>query len=217
VDRAQAKVILTAAIVVLAVAGNALRASEREPAPPLGLASLAVEAGGGPYADEPLEPAFLDELRAREVLHRTYAPDSDAPVWVFLGYFDRQKEGSQVHSPRHCYPGSGWSIESEPSWPAPWGGDLHSLVVFDGVERRLVLYWFQMRSRVEPDVLPLKIALTRQALVRGAQDVVFASLSTPADAGLAEAHERLLPFARAVQSEIGRLYRERDESHSNHQ
>jgi EpsI family protein len=69
--------------------------------------------------DEALEPQLFDALRAREVLYRTYEPDADEPVWVFAGYFDRQREGSQVHSPRHCYPGSGWNIERETRWPWP--------------------------------------------------------------------------------------------------
>jgi EpsI family protein len=216
-DRGQAKVVLAAAVVVMAVGGNVIRATEPDRTLPLGLASVDVSALGAAHVDEPLEPAFLEELRARDVLHRTYSPESDVPVWMFLGYFDRQKEGSQVHSPRHCYPGSGWNIEAEPTWPAPWGGEVRSLVVHDGTERRLVLYWFQMQSRVEPDVMPLKLELARRAIVRGSQDVVFVSLSTPVDAELAHAAQRLAPFVRAVHSEIDRLYRERDESDPVHQ
>ena len=200
---------------VLALAGNALRATEPQRPTALGLAGIGAHGDSSACVDETLDPEFLAALRARETLYRTCGPDSEAPVWVFLGYFDRQKEGSQVHSPRHCYPGSGWNIEAEPRWPAPWGGgEVHSLVVDDGVERRLVLYWYQLETRTESDVLPLKIELTRRAILRGSQDVVFASLSTPTGPALAEAMGRLAPYARDIHLEIDRLYRERDESHA---
>jgi EpsI family protein len=149
-------------------------------------------------------------LRAREVLFRTYDPAADEPVWLFLGYFDRQKEGSQVHSPRHCYPGSGWNIEREMETPAPWRqGVLHALVVHNGTERRLVCFWYQTPSGIVGDVFQLKLALTKQALLRRPQDVVFASVSTPFSADLERALARATDLARDIESEIARLYREK--------
>ena len=150
-------------------------------------------------------------LCAREVLYRVYTASNGEPVWLFLGYFDRQKEGSQVHSPRHCYPGSGWNIESEPRWDAPWGeGTVASLVVSDGSERRLVVYWYQMDTITETDVLPLKLEMTRRAILRRPQDVVFASISMPADTDLPDTMSRLAPIVRDIHADINRLYRERN-------
>lgn len=210
-DRSRAQVTLVLAVAALALAGNALRAGEPGPSPALRLSAMQVEAAGASVAEEALERDFLDALGAREVFYRTYAPDSDTPVWVFAAHFDRQKEGSQVHSPRHCYPGSGWSIEAEPAWPSPWGGgEVHSLVVNDGVERRLVVYWFQLPARVVADVLPLKFALARQAMARSPQDVVFVSVSTPVSTDPAGAMERMVPAVRGVHAGIERLYRERE-------
>ena len=214
--RTRASVMLVVLLALLAVAGNALRAHAPHSAAGIGLPGVVIDDAVG-YVDEPLDTDFQEVLRAREVLYRTYGPDSDTPVWVFLGYFDQQREGSQVHSPRHCYPGSGWNIESEPRWTAPWGnGEIRSLVVGDGVEHRLVLYWYQLTSRIESDVLPLKVELTRQAIVGGSQDVVFASISTPTGPAVAEAMTRLTPYARSVHSELIRLYRERDETDPRH-
>ena len=36
-------------------------------------------------------------------------------VWLFIGYFGTQHENSQIHSPKHCYPGAGWNILDEGS------------------------------------------------------------------------------------------------------
>ena len=204
-DRTRAQIVIAGSLVLIALAGNVLRATEPGTSSGIRLASISTPAAG-PYTEEPLERDFLETLRARDVTFRVFGND-DEPVWLFLGYFDRQKEGSQVHSPRHCYPGSGWNIESEPRWESPWGGKpLHALVVNDGVERRLVLYWYQLRTATESDVLPLKVELTRRALLRQPQDVVFASISTPTGADVRATMERLVPLARDVHSEIDRLY-----------
>ena len=210
-DRTRAQILIVMSLGALAAAGNTLRATAPEAAAELRLAEIDTPAAGA-YTEETLDREFLDTLRARAVLYRIFAADDGEPLWLFLGYFDRQKEGSQVHSPRHCYPGSGWNIESEPAREAPWGGEtIGSLVVNDGVERRLVLYWYQMPSGIESDVLPLKLAMTRRALLRRPQEVVFVSISTPAGSDVGEAMTHLAPLAIQVHGEIHRLYRERDE------
>jgi EpsI family protein len=210
VDRSRAQIVTGVLIACFALAGNALRFGAPRTAGALELRTVSTTAAGT-FTDETLDAGFLDMLRARDVLYRTYTGREGEPVWVFLGYFDRQKEGSQVHSPRHCYPGSGWNIETEPRWEAPWGkGQVASLVVNDGNERRLVVYWYQMDGRTETDVLPLKLEMTRRAVLRRPQDVVFASISTPVSAGLDDTMARLAPMVRDVHAEIERLYRERD-------
>ena len=212
--RVFAQVLTGLVLAGMAIAGNVLRAAAPAGGNDLGLRRLSAPEAGA-FSEETLDATFLDALRAREVLYRIYSGAGGEPTWLFLGYFDQQKEGSQVHSPRHCYPGAGWSIESEPRWTSPWAGEaLRSLVVDDGVERRLVLYWYQMAGRTESDVLPLKLELTRRAFLRKSQDVVFASLSTPAGSNPATSMARLAPLARTVHEEIDRLYRERDEHRS---
>ena len=208
-DRTRAQILTVIALAALAVAGNLLRAAEPEAATDLHLATL-VTPVAGPYSEETLDREFLDTLRARDVLYRIFTGPDGEPVWLFLGYFDRQKEGSQVHSPRHCYPGSGWNIESEPQWESPWGGQaVNSLVVNDGLERRLVVYWYQMQSKTEMDVLPLKLELTRRAILRQPQDVVFASISAPIAGDAASTMAELAPLAKEVHGEIDRLYQNR--------
>lgn len=200
------------AALILAAAGVLAQAIRSTEPPDPGPLHLADAAPGAPFADDALEPEFLDLLRPREILYRTYEETSDSPVWVFLAYFDRQKEGSQVHSPRHCYPGSGWSIEEESGGPAPWGRDVHAIVVSNGRERRLVCYWYQLPRGIVSDVFSLKLSLMRAAVRHHIQDVVFANVSTPIAADREAAFARIAPYAGRAQSEIRRLYRERDEA-----
>ena len=178
--------------------------------PELALGLAGVTVGERPYVETVLDADFRDVLRARETLFRTYDPGADEPVWVFLGYFDRQREGSQVHSPRHCYPGSGWNIVDERTVEAPWrSGRLPALVVDNGSERRLVCFWYQTPLSIESDVLQLKLALTRQSLLRRPQEVVFASVSAPVTNDVDRAARRAAEVAREVEHEIQRLYAQR--------
>jgi hypothetical protein len=73
-----------------------------------------------------------------------------------------------------------------------------------------VVYWYQLDGRTETDVIPLKLEMTRRAVLRRPQDVVFASISTPVSRSLDETMARLVPMARDIHAEIERLYRERD-------
>ncbi|HEU4928207.1 MAG TPA: EpsI family protein [Candidatus Krumholzibacteria bacterium] len=202
--RTQARIIAAAVLTAMAAGGIAMRTSG-PPAVGLGLASVTV--GDRPYIETDLDAGFQDVLRARETLFRTYDPDADEPVWVFLGYFDRQREGSQVHSPRHCYPGSGWTIVEERTVEAAWrAGTLPALVVDNGSEQRIVCFWYQTPFAIESDVLRLKLALTRQSFMRRPQEVVFASVSAPITNDVDRAARRAAEVARDVEHEIQRLY-----------
>ena len=208
---AHARLILAAVLVAGAAAANALRFAEPSHGSTLELSSLRLDAGGDgdapAFADLPLDARFLEMLRAEEVVFRTYAPETEAPVWVFLGYFDRQKEGSQVHSPRHCYPGSGWSVLGEARVQAPWGGDrIRELTVSDGTQTRIVYYWFQTPQGVIDSVFGLKLQMTRRALARQAQEVVFVRVSTPLEQDGAASRLRLATYAQRLVREVARLY-----------
>ena len=211
-DRTKAK---WSAGVILAVAGMAayaIRSTGAGERGDLGLVSAAIAVPDPVYEDEPLDDDFREALRAREVLYRMYANESESPVWVFLAYFDQQREGSQVHSPRHCYPGSGWSIEREVDFPASWRpGRVQALVVNDGSARRLVCYWYQTPGAITGDVFRLKLILTRRAVLRRSQDVVYGNVSTPVGGTIEDAFERMAPYVQGAEQKVLQLYQEKDE------
>ena len=199
------RAVTVAALLLLGAAGNYLSFSAPPAADSLGIDGYRIR--GGDFEVEPIDGRFLDLLGAREVSFRTYVSGGDDRVWVFLGYFDRQKEGSQVHSPKHCYPGSGWAIVAEADVVAPWGeGRVKRLRVSNGASERLVYYWFQTTDRVMNNVFVLKYYLTRQALLRHPQDVVFARVSTEVDSGTDTAEELLKEYSLSVERAISGLY-----------
>ena len=88
-------------------------------------------------------------------------PDPPALVSVYVGYHAHQLQPgndptrvSEIHTPRHCFPGAGWEIVAArvtrldlpglPGGPA----DVNRLLIGKGNQRQLVYYWYQSRGRV---------------------------------------------------------------------
>lgn len=196
-------------LTAMALGGNWLRAHEPAAGGPVDVAAVLP---GSVLADEPMQAGFLDMLGARSVSFRSFQARDGATVWVFLGYFSRQKEGSQVHSPRHCYPGSGWSIVQAGKIDAPWGGQAPRLVVSDGTERRMVMYWYQTPAGIVDGALALKRHLTARVLSGRAPEVVFARVSTRVAGSEDAAAQRLQEFAGEVHEQLADLYAGREQT-----
>ena len=55
----------------------------------------------------------LQELKVSSYINRDYRNKDGHKLSLYLGYYEEQREGSMIHSPKNCMPGSGWvPIES---------------------------------------------------------------------------------------------------------
>jgi len=116
---------------------------------PLAALPFAIGAWTG-QAQAPPDAESLGVLRADDYLLRTYRRGQDA-VELFVAYYATQRQGSTMHSPLNCLPGAGWeSISKQREQVALADGDaidLNRYVVQKGVDKRLVLYWYQSHGR----------------------------------------------------------------------
>jgi len=98
--------------------------------------------------DLTLSESQISSLGTRDVLMREYSDDQeDAPVLLHVAFYPRQGQGSTMHSPLHCIPGSGWELERrtltvldfrESGTPF----DANEVVFRRENDRILVLYWY---------------------------------------------------------------------------
>ncbi|MCK4237421.1 MAG: EpsI family protein, partial [Candidatus Krumholzibacteria bacterium] len=65
--------------------------------------------------EEHVEPESLRMLGTDAAIFRSYRNGKGQTIWLFIGFFGSQQENSQIHSPKNCYPGSGWNIIEEGS------------------------------------------------------------------------------------------------------
>ena len=171
------------AIVALTGAyGTSLRLHTAEASERPRLADLPLEFDGFTGADIPLDDRVLDQVRADAHVFRTYSIQGQPDLVLYVGYYASQKQGAQVHSPLHCYPGAGWTVEKVEQMPVrDLDGSLTRmarLVVEREGQRDVVLYWYDTRTgRLTSDV-GLKLNLMRTALLRRPQDAAFVRWST---------------------------------------
>jgi EpsI family protein len=161
-------------------------------------------------AADVLKVAAVDDY-----LNRSYA-DADRGVGLYVGYYQRQRQGEALHSPLFCLPGSGWqptatrrvTLESSGGTPAT----VNELIVERGLDRMMVLYWYQTAYRVTASEYHRKLFLMTDALTTRRTDVALVRVMTRInfrdEAGEAAARALAHPFAAQVLPEIEkRLFR----------
>ena len=126
--------------------------------------------------DIPMAPNIAKVLGADVTLQRIYENSSRQQVELFLAYFSKQAVNSQIHSPKHCLPGSGWTIVStEPTrveLPGQSQPATRLVLEQQGVSEQM-LYWFRTRSGSVTGEYALKLDLVRNSLARRPTDAVF--------------------------------------------
>lgn len=103
-----------------------------------------------------LADTILQVLGPGDFLSRTYRNASDAlPIELFVAYYPSQRIADTIHSPQKGMPGAGWTVLSmdhiaisnvERQKPVT----SNRLVFAKGMDRVLVLYWYQSHGRTTP-------------------------------------------------------------------
>jgi EpsI family protein len=151
-----------------------------------------------------LERDVLDVLRMDDYMMRVYVPVGDhgkgekakgtsedgaarhasgvthpaSPVWLYVGYYKSQRTGATYHSPLNCLPGSGWSIVSRDEMILNHR-PMNRVVIEKGLDRQLVLYWYQDRGRVITSEYWAKAYLLWDAITQNRTDGALVRVSVP--------------------------------------
>jgi EpsI family protein len=121
-------------------------------------------------------------LKATDVLSRQYVSPEGKQVNLYIGYHGGGKESGEIHSPRHCLPGSGWSEVSTRRTDLDVTGERVNLVqaVYQkGENRELFLYWFQVRNKTISEEYTLKMAEITNSICYRRRDAAFVRISVP--------------------------------------
>lgn len=123
-------------------------------------------------------------LKATDTLVREYAGPDGEQVALYIGYHGGGKDGGEIHSPKHCLPGSGWFEESSSRATIEAGGDELNLVraVYrKGDASELFLYWYQVRDKSISDEFSLKGQQIVNSVLHRRRDASFIRVSVPFD------------------------------------
>lgn len=127
-------------------------------------------------AAEPIDEATLAVLGVDDYLNRVYATRSGRAAGLYVGYYGSQRQGDTMHSPQNCLPGAGWSpvqsgrlkidvpLVNKNGEAGSRTIEINRYLIEKGLDRRLVLYWYQARGRVVASEYLGKIYLVLDAM-----------------------------------------------------
>jgi exosortase D (VPLPA-CTERM-specific) len=195
-----------AAIAVAAVLSTYLNARAEAFQPRREFADFPATIGAMHGTSERLESIYLDILRLDDYLMADYREANGTPVNFYVAFYNSQRKGHSVHSPRACLPGGGWKIEDSRviTLAGVQAQDLplkvNRYVISLGESRQLVYYWFKQRDRILANEYLTKWYVFWDAITRNRTDGALVRLVTPITLteDIDQADRRLAKFAGAV-------------------
>jgi exosortase D (VPLPA-CTERM-specific) len=162
--------------------------------------------GGWTGHPESLDGIYIDALKLDDYLLADYTDGAEPAVNLYIAYYDSQRKGEAVHSPRSCLPGGGWQLHGfgqrtlDDVRVNGRAIPVNRSVMELGDQRELVYYWFQQRGRAMTNEFEVKWYLFSDALTRHRTDGALIRLITPipADGDEAAADRRLTAIAARI-------------------
>lgn len=157
--------------------------------------------------EQGMEQRLIENLELDDYLMARFARDGDpTSVELYIAYYDSQRKGASVHSPRACLPGGGWTIDSFDQYPVKDVGpesatvNVNRAVISLGTSRQLVYYWFQQRGRNITNEYSVKWYIFWDSLTRNRTDGALVRLVTPVPdtMDMNEADLRIQEFIRDI-------------------
>ena len=151
-----------------------------------------------------LDTNVLGVLKLSDYYIANYHKEDDAAINFYVAWYQEQRKGASIHSPKSCLPGGGWVIKQ------------HTIETVSDVERngqslavnrvnmqmgnsnQLVYYWFEGRSRNITNEYMAKWFVFWDSLTRQRTDGALVRLVTfvPEGSDIALADQRLVEFIK---------------------
>jgi exosortase D (VPLPA-CTERM-specific) len=166
----------------------------------------------GPWRgrSDALEDVYLNQLKLDDYELVNYANAGGDAINLYISYYNSQRKGEAVHSPRSCLPGGGWQMRGFAQRTLPGvllGGQplrVNRTVIELGNQRQLVYYWFQQRGRIITNEFAVKWYLFWDSITRHRTDGAMVRLIAPLPVSATEvdADRRLTDFAAQVARQL---------------
>lgn len=177
------------------------------------LAEFPLQIGIWHGQSEAMDKVYLDQLKLDDYLLSNYTQRSGHNINLYVAWYNSQRKGEAIHSPRSCLPGGGWEMQGFGQYRVPGvsieGRPLrvNRTMIQLGNQRQLVYYWFQQRGRVLTNEFVVKWYIFRDALLRHRTDGALVRLvvSVPTAGNEADADRELSAFAALITPELPRF------------
>ncbi len=173
------------------------------------LSLLPQDLDGWHGTDFPLDQKIVDAVAVSDYIARIYQKPSSGPLALYVGYYRSQRTGQTIHSPKNCLPGAGWqpveanTIVLHPAGMKPVEVNLY--VIEKGLERELVIYWYQSHGRVIASEYAGKFYMVADAVRMNRTDSALVRVATPMNADPAAARRNAVEFTEHLLPELNKL------------
>jgi len=184
--------------------------SHGEPVPlrqPLSQLPMAMDGWQG--RDDPMAGQIVSALGVTDYVNRAYADGLGERVDLYVGYYQSQRTGETIHSPKNCLPGSGWEPvrAGRLTIPTATGRTIvvNDYLVEKGLAQYLVLYWYQAHGRVIASEYSGKAWLVFDAITRNRTDEALVRILTSTKSGEDQARAAALQFVQTLYPRLNRF------------
>jgi EpsI family protein len=136
----------------------------------------------------------LKVLGVDDYINRFYLDSNGGRLALYIGFYSIQREGDTIHSPLNCLPGSGWNptkkesvaIAVRPANLSDTDAYMHNstikvnrLLVQNGMDKQVVLYWYHSHGRVVASEYWGKIYTVLDAIRMNRTDAALVRIVAP--------------------------------------
>jgi EpsI family protein len=147
----------------------------------------------------------IEMLGVDDYIQYNYIDEANTYINLYAGFYKAVGVSGSYHSPKNCLPGGGWGIDTIKKVVLETGIEnkkqsiVSEMLIRNGAEYQVVLYWYQNRGRIIASEYWEKVYLVLDALFKGRRDGTFVRIMTVAqDGDIKGAEARVKSFAEQV-------------------
>lgn len=152
--------------------------------------------------DLPLTQRVIESAGMDDYVNRRYSDAEGNWLDLYIGYYNSQRTGDVIHSPRNCLPASGWEQKrtSYQTIEIPGGRAIvvNDFLIVKGLEKQVVLYWYHGRGRAIASEYTSKLWMMSDALIRRRSDGALVRIAMEVQDSEADTRTRAIGFVRSL-------------------
>ena len=157
------------------------------------------------FDEQKMDQRALSELLVDDYLMRSYENGEGKSLGLYIGYFAKQREGKQVHSPRQCLPGSGWEKISHEEHVLLINGRearVNVDIMRKGNSKEMYIWWYQGRGRIYASEYRNKIYLLWDAAFKRRTDGALVRVNSSIRSDTEDTRKALLGYMRLIEEHL---------------
>ncbi|MFZ0707816.1 MAG: exosortase C-terminal domain/associated protein EpsI [Candidatus Korobacteraceae bacterium] len=161
-------------------------------------------------ADVPMDKDTLEVLKPSDYLMRMYYSPGQGELGLYIAYFQTQRGGQTIHSPKNCLPAAGWqpTVNTVETLALADGRNVpvNKYIIRKDLDEQVVLYWYQSHGRIIANEYLGKFYLAMDALRLNRTDAALVRITAPVVNGdEKEAEQRATGFAKKVAMDVEQI------------